>query len=395
MKKYSLIILLFVSINTFPQNTFPSSGNVGIGTTNPQKILHVVGDYSWFNRPASKIDNNGANEFGGNVEFNSSYWGSGTASYLRIINPDANTIRFGVDYDGHSGLGGALMNIQFGTATFPYLHIQNNGSTAGNVGIGTTSPGAKLSVIGNAGFADAISVAYNTGNASNFWGAVNIPQGQLSVTVPNGNAATFMGGNVGIGTTLPGGLLDIASGATSYIKITNSAGGRITFNGSVNDYVNAGLFHSSGDVTLGSGGNSNIIFTDGATERMRIGTTGNIGIGTISPSEKLCVNGNIRSKKLIVTQTGWSDYVFNKNYKLSPLSEIEQYIKTNKHLPDIPSAKEAEKDGIDVGDTQALLLKKIEELTLYVIAMEKQNTKQQRQINEQQKEIKQLKKRIH
>lgn len=98
---------------------------------------------------------------------------------------------------------------------------------------------------------------------------------------------------------------------------------------------------------------------------------GSIGIGTKSPSEKLSVNGNVRAKKLIVTQTGWSDYVFDSSYQLKPLTEVERFVKTNKRLPEMPSAKQIENDGVDVGENQALLLKKIEELTLYVIELNK------------------------
>ena len=99
--------------------------------------------------------------------------------------------------------------------------------------------------------------------------------------------------------------------------------------------------------------------------------SGNVGIGTVFPSEKLSVNGNVRSKKLIVTQNGWSDYVFNDGYHLRPLSQVENFIKENRHLPEVPTAKEVAEKGVDVGETQALLLKKIEELTLYVIDQNK------------------------
>lgn len=100
---------------------------------------------------------------------------------------------------------------------------------------------------------------------------------------------------------------------------------------------------------------------------------GNVGIGITAPTEKLVVNGNIRSKKIIVTQSGWPDYVFQSTYRLPSLNEVEQFIKQNKHLPDVPSAKEIEKDGLDLGNNQALLLKKIEELTLYAIQANKRN----------------------
>jgi len=68
----------------------------------------------------------------------------------------------------------------------------------------------------------------------------------------------------------------------------------------------------------------------------------------------------------------WPDYVFKPHYNLRSLSEVEQYIKTHQHLPDVPSEKEVKANGIDVGETQAILLRKIEELTLYMIKQEKE-----------------------
>jgi len=104
---------------------------------------------------------------------------------------------------------------------------------------------------------------------------------------------------------------------------------------------------------------------------MTLNHFGNVGIGTTTPSEKFAVNGNIKAKKIIVSQTGWPDYVFDASYSLRSLSEVEKFIAKNKRLPDMPSAKEVEKKGISVGDNQALLLKKIEELTLYLIEQDK------------------------
>ncbi|MBI2273967.1 MAG: hypothetical protein HYU70_09240, partial [Bacteroidetes bacterium] len=119
---------------------------------------------------------------------------------------------------------------------------------------------------------------------------------------------------------------------------------------------------------------------------MMIDANGNIGMGVSTGlSEKLSVNGNIRAQKLIVTQTGWSDYVFNADYKLKSLPEVEAFIKENKHLPEVPSAKEVEEKGISVGDNQALLLKKIEELTLYIIELKRESSEQQKQIDQLKK----------
>ena len=109
---------------------------------------------------------------------------------------------------------------------------------------------------------------------------------------------------------------------------------------------------------------------------------GKIGIGTNTPQRKLDVNGDIaatgayingtlKAKKVVVNTTGWSDFVFAPEYKLPTLSETEAYIKANGHLPEIPSAKEVEENGIELGEMQSKLLQKIEELTLHIIELEK------------------------
>jgi hypothetical protein len=98
---------------------------------------------------------------------------------------------------------------------------------------------------------------------------------------------------------------------------------------------------------------------------------GNVGIGTTNPTQKLSVNGTVRAHEVIV-DTGWSDYVFDESYKLTALSETEAFVKAEKHLPGIPSAKEVAEHGISVGEMQAKLLAKIEELTLHVIAQQKE-----------------------
>ncbi|MEX6690313.1 hypothetical protein QTN47_22575 [Danxiaibacter flavus] len=99
---------------------------------------------------------------------------------------------------------------------------------------------------------------------------------------------------------------------------------------------------------------------------------GNVGIGTISPTEKLSVNGNIRTQKVIVTQTGWPDYVFDSSYNLPSLESVSSFIRDNKHLPEMPSASAIEQDGHDLGEVQKLLLKKTEELTLYLLQQSQQ-----------------------
>ena len=98
---------------------------------------------------------------------------------------------------------------------------------------------------------------------------------------------------------------------------------------------------------------------------------GSLGIGTTNPNGwKLAVNGKIRAKEIKV-ETNWADYVFEDEYNLPTLQEVEQHIKEKGHLKNIPSAKEVEKNGVELGEMNKLLLEKIEELTLYTIAQEK------------------------
>ncbi|WP_126248971.1 hypothetical protein [Chitinophaga rhizosphaerae] len=112
--------------------------------------------------------------------------------------------------------------------------------------------------------------------------------------------------------------------------------------------------------------------------------------GTYTPSSgeespKLAVNGNITAKKIKVTQTGWADFVFDPAYALPPLDTVETFIKQNRHLPEIPSAADVEKNGQDLGEMNKKLLQKIEELTLYVIDLKKENEAQSQAIRELQR----------
>ena len=108
---------------------------------------------------------------------------------------------------------------------------------------------------------------------------------------------------------------------------------------------------------------------------------GNVGIGTTTPGTyKLAVNGKIHTKEVKVDLVGWADYVFVEDYELPTLEEVKKYIAEQGHLINIPSAKEVEANGIELGEMNKLLLEKIEELTLYILGQEKKILLQQKQI---------------
>lgn len=143
---------------------------------------------------------------------------------------------------------------------------------------------------------------------------------------------------------------------------------------------------------------SNMMETHDVTS---LNITGNLGVGIHNPLEKLAVNGKIRAHEIKVEVTGWPDYVFAKDYALSSLNETEKHIKEKGHLPGIPSAVEVKTDGIALGEMNAKLLQKIEELTLHLIKQERNNMRQNKaliklseQAKKQQKEINKLKNKL-
>ena len=172
-------------------------------------------------------------------------------------------------------------------------------------------------------------------------------------TISGSDMYSGVSGNVGIGTSNPSKKLD------------------------VNGDVRATKFYGDGSQLTGiSGGGT----ADGdawgvsdENQTIDIFRTGGVGINTASLGDyKLAVNGKIRAKEVKVEESNWSDFVFKDDYYLPTLKEVENYIDKNGHLPNIPSEAEVEENGINIGEMQAKLLQKIEELTLYVIQLEKE-----------------------
>jgi len=107
-------------------------------------------------------------------------------------------------------------------------------------------------------------------------------------------------------------------------------------------------------------------------EKMRILGNGNVGIGELNPKNKLDVKGTIHSQEVKVDISDWSDFVFKKGYNLPTLEQVERHIVEKGYLENIPNEEEVLKNGINLGEMNARLLQKIEELTLYIIEQNKQ-----------------------
>ncbi len=183
---------------------------------------------------------------------------------------------------------------------------------------------------------------------------------------------------VGIGTVTPQFDLDVAGTTrTSYLEPGLGSGNPYKFLrfGSPTEYY-AGLMYNLNAPGFGPGDNF-AMFTYGNRPFVLRGgdiilqpNTGNVGIGTTSPDNRLDVNGTIRAKRIVV-ETGWADYVFDKNYKIPSLQEEEQHIETHGYLLGFES-EEAMNGKADLGDVAKRQQAKIEELMLHVIELNKQ-----------------------
>ncbi|HEY0042248.1 MAG TPA: hypothetical protein VGB71_16365, partial [Flavisolibacter sp.] len=166
-------------------------------------------------------------------------------------------------------------------------------------------------------------------------------------------------GNVGIGN-LPETKLHIGSGSDAgltgngYLMLGSPSGSNIVFDNNEIIARNNGVASSL------------VLQNDGGSVRI-----GNVAVPT---GYKFAINGKMLCEELKVklASSGWPDYVFHETYKLRNLRQLEDYIHQNKHLPNIPSASDVEKNGLEVGDMQKRMMEKIEELTLYIIDLQKQ-----------------------
>lgn len=195
------------------------------------------------------------------------------------------------------------------------------------------------------------------------------------------------GGNVGIGIANPATKLAVegairTSGSdviNGYFEATNAQNGNV--------YFTTKTSTGNGLLKLNELDGSTLVYLNTSGPSYFAG--GNLLIGKTSQTNtgyKLDVNGNIRADKLVVNTTG-ADYVFDSAYNLMPLIEVESFIKSNHHLPEIASASYMQANGIDIGNNQTKLLQKIEELTLYLIEQNKTITELKEQLQQQKYEM--------
>jgi len=389
--------LLFVAsamlcgLNSFAQNTYPwiNNGNIGIGTTTPSNTLNV--------------DPHG--EGGINIGNSSVFTGGYTSLQINISAAQA----------GYS----TIQSIKSTGSTSGVLALNANG---GNVGIGTTTPTGRFSVVSSGSstllglptIADFISSGnidraritiannfnYPSKNASsaivfagyNLAGTGLEPKWEVGTDYSlNGgrnlyfyntatlNAPLFLSanGSVGIAATAPVSMFQVEDGfeKTSIGPASGSlvGTGYLGFNAARSGStwtVNADPSHNGGGVIYGDiFGNINFapIADVGYTTQTLTDATVKSKIAF-----QISASGLVRAKQIKVETANWPDFVFNKSYKLQSLNSLALYIDKNHHLPELPAAKAIEAEGLDLGEMNKLLLKKVEELTLYLIEKDKE-----------------------
>jgi hypothetical protein len=308
-----------------------------------------------------------------------------------------------------------------------YAQFQHNAngytyniSTSDNVGIGTNSttiPESKLTIVGGTSTLpvglkirhvnEDPSWGISIGQNSNLSAGISAAGRDLQITSGWSNTlilgssqysqyngkVVFPGGRVGIGTSQPD------PGATLHVfgtSILGTSGISWTYFNS----LNGGRIRSTGEGYLmlesnpNGAGDKNMYFNtysgdfifsrDGATK---------LSLTTTGTATRLNLKGSLYCREMVVDlNVPGPDYVFDDSYELPNLRETENYIKEHKHLPEMPSACEMESDGINVSKMNMLLLKKVEELTLHLIELNKRSELQTKLIAQQQAEIGQLKK---
>ncbi len=291
-----------------------------------------------------------------------------------------------------------------------YFYIKDGG----NIGIGTTTPGAKLEVASPSTGA-TILLGRKSGNpsikSSTPWLILESNGSAISLNHYSSNNVFLAvgGGKIGLGTTSPEAKLHVNGNikigrqgiggtySSSQVQGIWSIAPNYTINTSANDFgTQYGIVY--GYQSIGSANNTKkpmpsgwghqILYVNNGTRNAAISMSyghayfrGDVCIGTINSSGyKLSVKGKIRADEVKV-YTSWADYVFAPHYDLKTIEEVNTFIEENKHLPDVPTESEVLENGVELGEMNKILLQKIEELTLYVIELNEKNKQLEERIN--------------
>ncbi|GCC50449.1 hypothetical protein SanaruYs_06640 [Chryseotalea sanaruensis] len=286
----------------------------------------------------------------------------------------------------------------------------------GNVGIGESSPSSPLHIKSNInrtlrldfiGLSEGNSYTWQSFSANSVeqWRIIGKENDNASLEFYNKSGVSrlslLQNGNIGIGVSQPGAKLEVNGNINvgSPNSVVLGYGATLSFLGAslngdplwISRYNNSA---NKSELRLNLGddfGQQEDMFTIGTHHwnggewkpHFSVHASGKVGIGTTNPDAKLAVKGTIHAEEVKVDlQVPGPDYVFEPTYQLPSLTKIENYIKANKHLPEVPSAKEMETNGINLSEMNMLLLKKVEELTLHLIRIEKENELQRKEINE-------------
>jgi len=323
--------------------TINTNGEIGIGTQNPLGQMHLssyTGDNIIIRDADGIIQFTKPPAFIGDVDSKKGFLQITNTDDLRIGTNSANNFgKFIIYTDGSDRV------------TVDY---------DGEVGIGTLTPLAKLH----------IPTGEDAGLSSSTNGYLMLGAGSTTSLLLDNNEIMVRNTNTTAGTlALQASGGEVAIGARTTI---NKGGEALALNGNnpgvafyQNNVFKSFINQSADGLYVGvNGGN------------LRLDATGQVAIGNVIPAAsayKLTVTGKVICEEVKVKLSGaWPDYVFDKKHKLPTLSYIEEFINKNKHLPNIPSAAEVEKNGIEVGDMQKKMMEKIEELTLYIIGLQKQ-----------------------
>jgi hypothetical protein len=332
-----------------------NNGRVGIGTGAPETTLHVKGAVRGNNNGALRIDTGS-----GYVDI-----GPQNTSYAHLFT-DRVAYYFNKELRVDTGhIGSHNEDLKLRTSGVDRIFVRQ---TDGFVGIGTSGPTALLDVngdviagsnggnlyVGAAGDRIRIDASGSTGYMAYQSGIRAIDFDEDETWLHGGDLFVNATGLVGIGVTTPTEKLHVNG------KVRASEG-FVLPDGTVID--------SFGDVGLWSSAHGGVFYEGG-----------NVGIGTDTPQTLLSVDGTVTAKEIVVTTDGWADFVLDGTYQPMGLSKLDAFIKQYKHLPNIPTEDDVAENGLAVGALQSRLLQKIEELTLYVIKLDRENTKIRRRI---------------